>query len=57
METKKLRVLKKEELRKVSGGVAPGPNGETCTDHGLPDFLKGDPILDKLSLKLDVNAI
>jgi hypothetical protein len=28
------------ELLSRDGGVAPGPNGEGCTERGLPDILK-----------------
>lgn len=40
MKKKELKTLEIEELKKVNGGVAPGPNGEGCTEHWLPDFLK-----------------
>ena len=40
MKKNELKTFLIEELKNVSGGVAPGPNGESCTEHGLPDFLQ-----------------
>jgi len=51
MKKNELKILEIEELKNVSGGVAPGPNGESCTEHGLPDFLKNKTLLDILKLR------
>lgn len=40
MKKEKVTVLKAQELRNVNGGVAPGPNGEGCTEQGLFNVLK-----------------
>ncbi|ADY38236.1 bacteriocin-type signal sequence (plasmid) [Phocaeicola salanitronis DSM 18170] len=48
MKKNELKTLEIEELKNVNGGVAPGPNGESCTEHGLPDFLKNTILLDIL---------
>ena len=48
MKGEELKLLEKEELKSLIGGVAPGPNGETCTEHGLPDLLKSKPFGDIL---------
>lgn len=37
-----------EELKNVSGGVEPESNGESCTEHWLPDILKGKTLSDVL---------
>lgn len=50
MKKKELKTLGVEELKNVSGGVAPGPNGEGCTEHWLPDFLKDKTLLEFLRL-------
>ena len=34
MKKNEMRILKAEELNNVNGGVVPGPNGESCTEHG-----------------------
>ena len=51
MKENKLKTLEIEELKNVSGGVAPDSNGEGCTEHGLPDFFKNRNPLDLLKLK------
>lgn len=50
MKKNDLKTLGIEELKNVSGGVAPGPNGEGCTEHWLPDFLKDKTLLEFLRL-------
>lgn len=50
MKKKELKTLEIEELKNVIGGVAPGPNGEGCTEHWLPDFLKDKTLLEFLRL-------
>lgn len=51
MKKGRITVLETKESKIVSGGVAPGPNGESCTEHGLPDFLKNKTLLDILKLR------
>lgn len=51
MKKKGLKTFGIEELKNVSGGVAPGPNGEGCTEHWLPDVLKDKTFLDILKNK------
>ena len=51
MKKNELKILEIEELKSMSGGVAPGPDGESCTEHGLPDFLKNKALLDILKLR------
>lgn len=48
MKKKELKTLEFEDLKNVSGGVAPGSNGEGCTEHWLPYFLKDKTLLDIL---------
>ena len=50
MKKNELKTLEIEELKNVSGGVVPGPNGESCTEHGLSDFLKNKNLLDILKI-------
>lgn len=51
MKKNELKTLEIEELKSMSGGVAPGPDGESCTEHGLPDFFKNKALLDILKLR------
>jgi bacteriocin-like protein len=51
MKKNELKTLEIKELKNVSGGVALGPNGESCTEHWLPDFLKNKTPLDILKLR------
>ena len=57
MKKKKMKTLEIEELKNVSGGVAPGPNGEGCTEHWLPDFLKDKTLLDILKHTMKKNNV
>lgn len=51
MKKNELETLEIEELKNMNGGVAPGPDGESCTEHGLPDFLRNKSLLDILKLR------
>lgn len=51
MKKKELKTLEIEELKNVSGGVEPESNGESCTEHWLPDILKGKTLSDVLKNK------
>lgn len=39
MKKEKVTVLDAQKLKNVNGGVAPGPNGEECTEQGLFNIL------------------
>ena len=41
--------MKKNELKTLE--IEELPNGESCTEHGLPDFLKNKTLLDILKLR------
>lgn len=50
-EKERLKTMGVEELKNVSGGVEPESNGESCTEHWLPDILKGKTLSDVLKNK------
>ena len=51
MKKNELKTLEIEELKSMSGGVAPGPDGESCTEHGWPEFFKNKSLFDILKLR------
>ncbi len=50
-----IKAMNADEIALIAGGVTEGPDGKSCTEHGLPKLL-GSPELWGGPIKVDLFA-